>query len=86
MARALRGGHHLVVDAQALQRGVGVGDQAVAADLVAREGVLVDQHDVDAGAREQLRAGAAGGAGADDEHVAAAVQVDESGICSSEPG
>ena len=33
--------------------------------------VLVDQHRVEAGARQQLRAGAAGRAGADDEHVAA---------------
>ena len=30
----------------------------------------VDQHDVQAGARQQLRAGAAGRAGADDQHVA----------------
>jgi hypothetical protein len=49
---------------------VGVGDQAVAADFVAREVVLVDEQGVEAGAGERLCAGAAGGAGADHEHVA----------------
>ena len=48
-----------------------IGDEAVAADLVARERVRVDEDDGAAGAREQLRGGAAGGTGADDDGVAA---------------
>ena len=62
--------HHLVEHAELAQRVVGVGDQAVTADLVAREHVLVDQHHVMAGARQRDRRGTAGRAGADDEHVA----------------
>jgi hypothetical protein len=70
VAHTLRQRHHLVVHAQALQRGVRIGNQPVAAHLVARESVRVDQHRVQAGTREQLRARAARGAGADDQHVA----------------
>jgi hypothetical protein len=62
--------HHGLEDAQALERGVGVGDQAVATGLVARKGVLVGQADVDAGAGQGLGTGAAGRAGADDQHLA----------------
>jgi hypothetical protein len=62
--------HHLVEHAEAAQRGVGVGDQPVAADLVAREDMLVDENDIAPGLGQPLRAGTAGGAGADDEDVA----------------
>ena len=64
-------GHHRVEDAEPGQRVVGVGDEAVAADLVARKGMLVDEDDAAARLREQLRGGAAGRAGADDDDVAA---------------
>jgi hypothetical protein len=70
VAGALRRGHGLLVDTEALERMVRVGDQAVAADLVAWEIVLVDEDDVDARARKPLGAGRAGGTGADDEDVA----------------
>ena len=64
-------GHHLPEHAKAVERTVGVGDEAIAADLVARERLGVDEDDVATGAGEPLRGGAAGRAGADDEHVAA---------------
>jgi len=49
---------------------MGVGDEPVAADLVARELVLVDQHHLQAAARQALGAGGAGRAGAHHQHIA----------------
>jgi flavin-dependent dehydrogenase len=51
VARALRLRHHLFVHAEPLQRRMGVGDQPVAAHLVARKGVRIGQHRVHPGAR-----------------------------------
>jgi hypothetical protein len=62
--------HHLVVHAQSAQRGMGVGDQAVAADLVARKDVLVDQQHREPGLGQLLRTGTARRAGADDDDLA----------------
>src|SRR5690242_19405636 len=41
--------------------------EALAADLVAREAVLLDQDDIQAGARQESRCDGTGGAGADDD-------------------
>jgi hypothetical protein len=54
VAAALR--HHLVEHAELAQRVVRVGDQPVAADLVAREAVLVDETHVEAGAASVIAA------------------------------
>ena len=48
-----------------------IGDEAVAADLVARKRLRVDEDDAAAGAGEPLRRRGAGRAGADDDRVAA---------------
>jgi hypothetical protein len=63
--------HHLVEHAHAAQRGMGVGDQAVAADLVARKDMLVDQHHLQPAAGQLPGGGTAGRSGADHGHVAA---------------
>ncbi len=70
VAGAMGGAQNLIEHAEPAQRAMRVGDQTVAADLVAREGLAVDQHHVDAGARQPLRSGAAGRAGANDQHLA----------------
>ena len=70
VAGGLRHGHHRVEHTELAQRVVGVGNQAVAADLVAWKGLAVDQHDGQTGARQRQRRGATGRAGADDEHIA----------------
>ncbi len=70
MRGRLRLRQHGIEHPELAQRMVRIGDQAVAADLVAREGMLVDQHGIEAGACQRGRGGAAGRAGADDEHVA----------------
>jgi hypothetical protein len=62
--------HHLVEHPQPAQRGQRVGDQAVAADLLARELVLIHEQDVAPGARQRLRTRAAGWTAADHQHVA----------------
>jgi len=53
------------------ERTVGVGDEAVAADLVARERLGIDEDDAAAGARQPLCRRRAGRTGADDDRVAA---------------
>ncbi len=57
------------VDAEPLEMGERGGGQAVTAGLVAREGGLVDGHDVEAVTPGGDRRGGAGGPGADDEEV-----------------
>ncbi len=84
--RAPRLGQHLVLHAEAIEGAQRVGDQAVAADLVARKGVLVDQQHVAAGPRQPLRGGAAGGTGADHEHVAARRELADAEVHSSAVG
>jgi hypothetical protein len=69
--RLPRLGHDGVEAAELGERTVGVGDEAVAADLVARKRVRVDEDDVAAAARERVGDGAAGGPGADDDRVGA---------------
>ena len=71
MARRLRLREHGIEHAQFAQRVVRVGDQSIAANLVARKAVLIDEHHVETGARERDRRRTAGRAGADDQHVAA---------------
>ena len=71
MAGLLRQRHHLVEHTEPAHRMVRIRDQTVAADLVARERLGIDQHDVEAGAGERRGAGAARRSGADDQHVAA---------------
>ena len=51
-----------------------VADQSVAADLVAREGPLIDKNDVDAFTAQNPRRGGSGGSRADDEDVATVVR------------
>ena len=70
VAGALRARQHVVQHAEPCQGAVRIRNQPVAADLVARKVVLVNQHDFEARAREQLCAGAAGRTGADHQHVA----------------
>ena len=71
LRRLLRLGHDGVETTELGERTVRVGDQAVAADLVARKRVGVDEDDVAAAARERVGDGAAGGSGADDDRVGA---------------
>jgi hypothetical protein len=76
--RGLRRSHDLGMHAQALQRSVGIGYQPVAADLVAREPLLVDEHHGQALPRQHGGAGAAGRAGTHHEDVAVLGQVETS--------
>jgi hypothetical protein len=69
MADRLGAGLHGVEHAEVGECRVGIGDQAFAADLVAREVVLVDQHDRPPRARQLNRAGTAGRSGSDHQHV-----------------
>jgi hypothetical protein len=69
--RGARFGHHLGEDAEAIEGTVRIGDEAVAADLVARERLRVDEDDAAAGARQPLCRRGAGRTGADDDRVAA---------------
>ena len=59
--RRSRLGHHRVEDAEPLEGAVRVGDQAVAADLVARKGLRVDQDDVRPARASSCGAGAPAG-------------------------
>ena len=75
-----RGGHHFVEHAELAHGVVRIGNQAVAAHLVAREGVLVGQHHADSSLRQRARRRAAGGACADHQHVAGGGQRQAGGI------
>ena len=70
MLGPLRDRHHLGQHTEFVECVVGIRDQAVATHLVARKGVLIDQHHIQPGPRQRLCAGAAGRACADDQHVA----------------
>lgn len=60
---------NFVEHAEPRERAVRVGNQPVAADLVARKLVLVGEHNVETRAREHLCTGATARPGADNEHV-----------------
>lgn len=70
VARPRRSRHHGVEEAESAQRFMRIGDQSVATDLVTREGLLVDEHDIEPGARRNDGRGAPGRTCAHHEHIA----------------